>query len=280
MLAIAKVLGDALTPQIVSAWSEAVVFLSKACIDTEAKLYQSLKGRNGGWEGEREFVLVKKVTVADSTMQFDFAPVAENSGISFSPGQYLTIRCPNLSPRHYTITSSPGNPHLQCTVRLISGGKVSTYMHEELNVGDKCLLGAPCGLFTPYSDNNVVLISAGIGITPMYSFLSALDHSRVKGILHFENSPERMAFRKEFEASGLDPQFVFEEKERNIKKQISEQAKRMVAKGGPKADYYLCGPGAFMSAMTKALKDNGAKNVLSEVFGTGTTPMLRCPMAK
>mmetsp|Transcript_9501 Transcript_9501/g.11398 ORF Transcript_9501/g.11398 Transcript_9501/m.11398 type:complete len:434 (+) Transcript_9501:287-1588(+) len=276
MLAIAKVLADALTPEIVDAWSEAVVFLSKACIDTEAGLYKTLEARSGGWKGERKFVLKSKVKVADDTVQFEFVPTTGEEGIAFTAGQYLTIRCPNLSPRHYTITSASGSKSLMCTTRLVSGGEVSTYMHKQLKVGDEVLLGAPCGLFSPEEGESISLISAGIGITPMYSFLKAVDSKSVKSILHFETSDKRMAFKTEFTEAKANIVYT-EGKDR--KTLIQENAKRIVSKSGSECTYYLCGPKEFMSEMTKALKSNGAKNINSEVFGTGTAPVVHCPMS-
>ena len=90
-------------------------------------------------------------------------------GFEFTPGQYLTIRIPELqaAPRHYTITSKvsmrlwvhgiiglilnflqSGDPFLECTTRKVSKGEVSTFMHDKMELGTKVLLGVPAGLFT------------------------------------------------------------------------------------------------------------------------------------
>merc|ERR1712157_568606 len=55
MAAIGEILGDAVTPEIAAAWSEAVLFLAKAMIDTEESLYKMAEQRSGGWSGFADF---------------------------------------------------------------------------------------------------------------------------------------------------------------------------------------------------------------------------------
>merc|ERR1712060_81319 len=105
---------------------------------------------------------------------------ARSGGFDFTAGQYLTIKVDpegdNLTaPRHYTVTSAPGEKFLECTIKKIAGGKVSTYMHEQLKVGDAVKLMPPYGVFTPDETfESAVLMSAGIGVTPMVNFSRAL----------------------------------------------------------------------------------------------------------
>ena len=152
MLAIAEVLGDAVTPEIGAAWSNAVNALAEILIGKEEELYKVAESRSGGWRLEREFVLTGKRIVGPGTIRFDFAPIDANSGpdgFEFEAGQYITLRLPGLpdtAPRHYTLTSPPWGRTLQCTTRAVSGGEMSTYMHgARFAVGAPLLVGAPFG---------------------------------------------------------------------------------------------------------------------------------------
>lgn len=60
MIAIGDVLGDAVTPEIGDAWSQAVLDLAGICINAEKDLAEQYSKRTGGWKGEREFVLKEK----------------------------------------------------------------------------------------------------------------------------------------------------------------------------------------------------------------------------
>lgn len=269
MIAIGDTLGDAITPEIGQAWSDAVMFLAGVCISTEDKLAQQYANRKGGWRGEREFEIVSKVKRAEETFSFELAPTDGYRGVfEYSAGQYLTIRTDGRTPRHYTLTSASGDATLQCTTRLCDGGDVSSYMHQEMAVGDRCLLGPPCGIFVPKdTDSDAVLISAGIGVTPMFSFLGSLGSRRVKQVLHVDQSPTRHAFRSEFEQSGVECKFIYTEN--TGRPDLAMEAQRLCEAVGLDADFYICGPPNFMNIMEEELKNRGASNVLSEKFGTG-----------
>ena len=107
------------------------------------------------------------------------------------------------APRHYTVTSKPGADFLQCTIKKIKGGKVSTYVHDKLKVGDIVQLTAPFDVFTvkPEEVESAVLISAGIGVTPMINFSESFG-DKVKLTVHVDSTPEAYARRDLFAKSG------------------------------------------------------------------------------
>merc|ERR1719382_1222170 len=72
MAAVGKILGDAVTPEIAAAWSEAVLFLAKACIDTEESLYKMAEQRSGGWSGLETFEVVEIKELAQDIKSFSF----------------------------------------------------------------------------------------------------------------------------------------------------------------------------------------------------------------
>ena len=266
MIAIAETLGDAVTPEIAEGWSEAVMFLAGVCINAEEDLAVKLASRQGGWRGEREFELVSKEAQAQDVVTFKFAPTdGYQGGFEYTAGQYLTIRNEGRTPRHYTLTSKSGDDTLQCTTRLLKGGgdhpagDVTSFMHQEMAIGDKCLMGPPAGVFIPKAgDKPVALISAGIGITPMYAFLNNMGSERVKQALHIEENPNRHAFKSEFEKSGVACQWIYTAE--TGRPSLADEAVQLCNAVGKDADYYICGPAGFMSAMEAELKVAGASS--------------------
>ena len=212
MIAIGNILGSAVTPKIAAAWSEAVLFLAKACIDMEESLYKMAEQRSGGWSGLIDFEVTEIKDVAEGIKSVSFKPPVgsrlEGQSFEFSPGQYLSLKIDPegdglTAPRHYTVTSKPGADFLQCTIKKIKGGKVSTYVHDKLKVGDIVQLTAPFGVFTvkPEEVESAVLISAGIVVTPMINFSESFG-DKVKLTVHVDSTPEAYARRDLFAKSG------------------------------------------------------------------------------
>lgn len=229
-----------------------------------------MEGRKGGWRYEKEFTVSRKESVAQDTMQFEFtAADGYAGGYDFTAGQYLTVRVPGVgAPRQYTLTSAPGDAgRLQITTRLVMGGQISTHMHRTLQVGDTVLLAAPVGDFTPQrADKPAVLVSAGIGQTPMLNFMRAVGADNVAAALHVDVSPARQPFKEEFADVPLKTVFTG----KSGKPDLAAEATELVAKGGKDSSYYLCGPPQFMLDFETDLKALGVDNIYSEVFGTGT----------
>jgi ferredoxin-NADP reductase len=77
--------------------------------------------------------------------------------------------------RCYSIASAPAERHLAITVKRVPGGKVSTWLHAHVQVGDVLRLGAPAGDFVvPPQAGPLLLLSGGSGITPVMSILRDL----------------------------------------------------------------------------------------------------------
>jgi nitric oxide dioxygenase len=158
MAAVGKVLGDAVTPDIAGAWSEAVLFLARVLIEAEEVVYKEAAERSGGWRGFQPFEIVAVEEIAAAVKRFTFAPAqsatVNDGGFNFVPGQFISVRLKELcqgeltAPRHYTITSAPGEQVLSCSVKKVETGVTSRYLHEQINVGDTVELSPPFGCFT------------------------------------------------------------------------------------------------------------------------------------
>ena len=111
---------------------------------------------------------------------FQLAP-DDGGGIAAAvPGQHVVIRTPayGRTPprlRSYSLSAVANPQFLQISVKWEKAGRVSSWLHEELRVGDGIDVLGPRGNFTlgHVSDTPLVLISAGVGITPMMSMLQA-----------------------------------------------------------------------------------------------------------
>jgi nitric oxide dioxygenase len=284
MAAIADVLGAAVTPEIAGAWSQAVLDLAKVCITTEEQLYEKYEARRGGWRGEREFRLVDKKKMAAETYSFKFVPTDGYAGpFDFTPGQYMTIRMPKVgaAPRHYTLTSSPGETFLQCTTRKVRGGVVSTYMHDKMEIGAKVRVGVPCGVLkSEPNPNGHVLVSAGIGVTPMSALAKQLGR-KVKAIWCLNSTKDRAVFVDEFINSGVP---TFSLTTEGGRPDLDVHAAKLVQTAGESCSYYLCGPVPFMAGFSHALYKAGVaqEKVHMQLFGTGnvgTRVAKECPVA-
>merc|ERR1711937_169838 len=274
MEAIVDIVGDIVTPEIGAAWSEAVLFLAKAFIDTEESLYQMVEQREGGWSGFAEFEVSEINDLTVSVKQISFKPPAGSplagKNFAFTAGQYLSLQIDmngdgRSAPRHYTATSPIGADYLQCTIKKIPGGKLSTYVHEHLKVGDKVTLSTPMGVFTaPEEPTNAVLMSAGIGVTPMVNLKRNLDKN-VQLVVHVDRAPETHPYKEFFgKDSPTLTKYTSETGRPTAESLVAETLERV----GTENEFFICGPESWMDDVQKELLKNGAKKVICEVFGS------------
>ena len=277
MNAIGEILGDVVTPEIAGAWSEAVLFLAKVFIDTEEALYKKVEAREGGWSGYAEFEVskIKDMTADGSVKQVTFKPPSgsalEGKNFDFTAGQYLSLQIDidgdgRTAPRHYTCTSPVGADFLQCTIKKNKGGKMSSYVHKYLEVGHKVTLAAPLGIFTaPEMPTSAVLMSAGIGVTPMVNLQRNLGEN-VKLVVNVCRSEENHPYKEFFDEAGSDTLFKYTSV--TGRPTADDLAQETIDKAGTDNEFYICGPEFWMSDVQAALTSKGAKNVICEVFGS------------
>lgn len=278
MKAIGEVLGEIVTPEIGGAWSEAVLFLAKAMIDTEESVYKLAERRSGGWSGFAEFEVSEITEMTADVKKITFRPPKgsplEQAKFEFTNGQYLSLQIDmdgdNLSaPRHYTATSPPMAEYLSCTIKHVPGGKLSTYVHTQLQVGDKVTLSAPFGVYVePKEDKTAtVLMSAGIGVTPMVNLYKSTK-TDVKLIVHVDKTPEGHPYKSYFddETDGTETLFKYSKSDGRVS--AEDLVAQTLEKSGTENDFYICGPEKWMDAIQQELQAKGARKVICEVFGS------------
>lgn len=298
--AMKEVLGDAATPAIIGAWSEAYAELARILIDAEAKEYAEVAARPGGWRGWRDFVVAHKRKESDTITTFYFAAKDGGPVCDFKPGQYISIKVdvPRLElqqARQYSLSDAPNSRTYRITVKREAGtdgdgpdsaGYVSNLLHDHVGKGDTVQLTPPFGDF--YVDmpatTPVVLVSGGVGLTALVSMLKAVLRNTEREVVFVHGTANSAvhAMRQRLSAvaetnrrltnvvfyenplPGDDQGYDFDFTGRVDLQKISSQAIR------PDADYYICGPVPFIQAQVKTLKALGiaAGRVHYEIFGS------------
>jgi nitric oxide dioxygenase len=300
LAAIQEVLGDAATPEIIAAWGEAYGVIADAFISIEAEMYAEAEAAEGGWRDFRRFVVERKQVESDVITSFYLVPEDGGAISSFKPGQYVTVRVNipgqnNTMNRQYSLSCEPGKPYYRISIKREDGaedhpaGAVSTYLHEKVQAGDVLELSAPAGEFVLDQQDTrpVVLLSGGVGLTPMVSMLGALAAETDKGstrsvtFLHAALNGHVHALREEVLAAAgrigqsAKVRFVYEQPTEADRaagvfdREGLMDAAYLAAEAPKDAVYYICGPVPFMRAMVQSLKANGVTDdrIRYEFFG-------------
>ena len=218
MEAIGEVLGGAVTPEVAAAWSEAVMALAKFFIQTETSLYEEASIKQ--WTGPRDFVISEIIKETDQVKSFRMVAKDGKGTCHFEPGQYISVYEKPLgktyfAPRHYTVTSQPGEEYYQITVKKAvdpsapddthKKGQMSHFLHSK-NVGDTVQLGPvfgprPFGVPSPEDNHRVAcFITVGVGITPTIAMLPSAIRDRPRvAVFHADQSPTNCAFNRYLE---------------------------------------------------------------------------------
>lgn len=265
------------------------------------------------WNGYRKFRVARKVFECHDVYSFYLAPHDGKPLPSFKPGQYLTfqldipgrdkpvIRCYSLSdchrPDYYRVTikracapsDKPDAPH----------GCASSYFCDNVKEGDILDVKAPGGNFCIDLTTNsspVVLISGGVGITPMLSMAHAILESGDKRDVYFffgarnradhiqKETLERLASEYDnfhlhicySKPAGEDQHG----KDYHHSERVSVELMKKVLPSS-NFQYYICGPGPFMKSITDGLEEWGVpdKAVFFEAFGPATVKKAVVPPA-
>lgn len=308
--AMGEVLGDALTPEIKEAWGAAYWQLADIMIGREKQIYQEARG----WTDWREFKIADKVQESEEITSFYLAPVDGQPLPAFHPGQYISVQInvPELQclqPRQYSLSDQHSQDYYRISVKKETGlpatesaaarhpGYVSNLLHDQYNKGDIIKVSHPCGDFFLSASavdpaTPVVLLSAGVGLTPMTSILNTLtsktaSSERKLHFIHGARTSGARAFKDHIAGlkkshTHLQATFFTSHPAESEKQGVDfdhigrvDLSKLDAGKDlfvdVPTTEYYICGPDKFMSDMQAALKEKGvgADRIKMELFGTG-----------
>lgn len=295
LLAIKEVLGDAATDEIIDAWAQAYGVIADAFISVEAEMYQEAETQQGGWDGFRPFVVARKVKESDVITSFYLKPTDGKKIASFKPGQYISIKLEIEGEkfthiRQYSLSDAPGKDYYRISVKREGGnpnpdGVVSNYLHEGVEEGELLMVSAPAGDFVldTAQENPVVLLSGGVGLTPMLSMLKTVvevQPERKVTFVHAAQNSNVHALRTEVEelaqlenvTSSLFYDSPTEEDRKHHRFDVEgyitcEWLKEKVSIED--ADFYFCGPVPFMKAINSFLQELGVneERIHFEFFG-------------
>lgn len=296
---IQEVLGEAASDEVIKAWSEAYEFLASILINREKQLYNEHVSNHGGWNGFKAFHVIKREKESSVITSFYLSPKDGKPLPLFKPGQYITLRIPTLdgstTMRNYSLSDKPNQNWLRISVKRetsqISGmpnGYVSNFLHDAVNTGSCLEVGPPCGEFFldvhTKDKKPLVLLAAGVGITPILSILlTALhnlpDHSIT--FIHANLNEDTHAFKSLIDDlaskhANLKVHYCYSELTKNgivrdpstitgfIKAELLESVVE-----DRDAKYYFCGPKPFMLGVYADLQAWGipSSQIHFEFFG-------------
>jgi hypothetical protein len=255
------------------------------------------------WNGIRKFQIAKKIKECHDVFSFYLEPHDGKTLPAFKPGQYLTfqldvpgrdkpvVRCYSLSDCHrkdfYRVTIKralppPDQKDAPC-------GIASALFCDSLKEGDILNVKAPSGHFflDLQKPTPVVLISGGVGITPMLSMANAIAESNSKREVWFffgardgnEHIQKEHLQRLATEHPNIHLHICYSRPRPEDKLDVDyHHAERVSVKlmkellPSNNFEYYLCGPGAFMKSITDDLAAWGVPDsaVFFEAFGPAT----------
>jgi ferredoxin-NADP reductase/MOSC domain-containing protein YiiM len=242
------------------------------------------------WPGFRPLTVTAITRECDSVISIRLEDPGRASLPVARPGQYLTVRVrPQVHERsllrNYSLSGPPDPGYYRITVKREPGGAASSYLHTRLAIGDQLDIGAPRGTFIlDRSDAPVLLISAGIGATPVLAMLHALRHERSDREvwwLHGARSSRDQSFRAEAKAlvaalpSGSGHVYYSRPGPNDVEGRDYDEPGRLTAAvvaglDPPRdAQAYLCGPTPFMDEISAGLAALGidVSRIHTEPFG-------------
>jgi ferredoxin-NADP reductase len=242
------------------------------------------------WPGFRQLAVRAITREGDSAISIRLEDPSGAALPAARPGQYLTVRvqpddAQRAMLRNYSLSGPPGAGYYRVTVKHEHDGVVSGYLHDRLAVGDLLDVAAPRGTFIlDQTHAPVLLISAGIGATPVLAMLQELaqEHSdRETWWLHGARNGREHTFATESRdllaslPNARTHVFYSRPGPSDLEGRDFDSAGHVTAsllaelQPPTDAEAYVCGPAAFMTDISAGLAALGldAFRVHTEPFG-------------
>lgn len=246
------------------------------------------------WKGVADSVrslrVVDKVRESDDVTSFVFESRDGGPLPTFKAGQHLPIELdiPGFEKtvsRTYSLSGSPGRPHYRISVKREPHGLASRHLHDSVEIGTILDARTPTGDFVlPCGRCPIVLVSAGVGITPMLSMLHALsveEGERPVWFVHGARDGRHQPLAEEArelsaKRPGLHLHVAFSRPRPEDKPGLHYDSEgriddmllgNLVGESNPQ--YLLCGPVSFMAEVQTALEHRGVcpESIHTESFG-------------
>lgn len=301
LLAMKEVLGETANADVIGAWERAYGVIASVFIQTEKSMYKEMTDTVGGWTDFRNFRVIKKVKESDVITSFYLEPTDNNPFPSFQSGQYITVKAeidgePHVHLRQYSLSCAPENGHYRISVKRedainhLPAGIVSNFLHKNVEVGSILPISAPSGDFVlnQTDERPLVLISGGVGLTPMMSMLETVVKQQPKRKVLFIHAAQssnvhamRNAVKEIAEKHDQVSSYVIYNRPTNEDRLMKNHDKEgyidlewiQSVIPTPDASFYFCGPAPFMRAMYRILKESGVveSDINFEFFGPASS---------
>jgi hypothetical protein len=264
-----------------------VIFDLETVVELESALPLRWSAANGS---VRSLRLVEKAPESEGVASFSF--IARDGGPlpDFEAGQHLPIelQIPGHDQplrRTYSLSSAPGGDRYRITVKRESQGLVSRHLHDAVETGAIVDSRSPAGGFVLSAGSRpVVLLSAGVGLTPMVSMLHALagpDDQRYVWFIHGARDGHQHALSEEVDALAtandrIEVRVAYSRPRREDRFGVdyhcegridAERVDAMLP--DLDAEFYLCGPTGFLAGLSAGLEARGvpSERIHAETFG-------------
>lgn len=263
--------------EFIEAWTLAYQNLANLLIKLESEQYVEKP-----WYGFKQFKVTRLQRECSDVKSLYITPVDGSPIPKPKRGQYLCMRWLLPGEKHeitreYSISEYPKNNEYRITVRYIPGGKVSNYIHNNINVGDIVYSGPPCGDCVYESSlKNLVFLAGGNGVTALLPMIEAgLTEGRQVKLLYSNRSTDSRSFGKLFQSYKLQYGDRFQVVEFLSRGRTIDPIDKFYRRSltledldfiVPEDDVYLIGPRTYMKMIEDYLKDRNI-TVKLDYFG-------------
>lgn len=247
-----------------------------AITDRLVKEADSLNISRRAWRGWRPMAVFRVERESSDCRSFYLKDSDDQPLPPFLPGQYITVGLKDANGRMlsrcYSLSEASDWRYFRITVKRVPGGKVSNLLHDTICPGAILQVRAPSGLFTPIAKNDVplVLIAAGIGITPIAAIArhaEKCEPSRAIQLFYQVRDLTEAPLLREIarwaannhhvrlylylsKPSAQVPEWVY-----GTGRLTAKEVLRVC--GDKNAQFMFCGPGPMLEAMQQGLTENG-----------------------
>ncbi|MEM7742861.1 MAG: pyridoxamine 5'-phosphate oxidase family protein [Pseudomonadota bacterium] len=238
----------------------------------------------------RELVVTGKVVESEGITSFHLAAADGTPLEPFEAGQHLPVELDipgqrGRVRRSYSLSGAPSGGTYRLSIKREARGLASRFLHDTVRAGDRIRARRPSGDFVvPCSACPLVLVSAGVGLTPMLSMLHAAadgDTDRPVWFVHGARNGAHHALKAEVEALVASRPNLSAHVRYSQPAEADEPGTDFHGTGrvsaqtlldlnaGPDARYMLCGPARFLADIRTGLEAAGvpAQHIHAETFG-------------
>jgi len=242
------------------------------------------------WSGFRQLAVTAIVPESPTVLSLELADPTGTTLPAALPGQFVTLRLPvaaQTAPvlRSYSLSGPPGAASYRVSVKREPHGVGSAFVFTQVASGDRLDVAAPRGAFTLRPGTSpVLLVSAGVGATPVLAMLHALAADRAdREVWWLQGARSRAEQPFAEEARRLLAQLANAHRcvcfSRPADTDVAGDDYQVAGRLSPAvlagldlphdADAYVCGPVGFMAEMTDALAGLGVDRarIRTETFG-------------